>query len=98
MLVFKIIKSEVGPALKGVNSYRSFPLRCCILINSELNEMNRALGHCCAHTGQIGPGEPLEDGEMSEITLPYRHRIRNSNPEDLRPSMLTLSHGGSPHY
>ena len=23
--------------------------------------MNRALGHFCAHTGKIGPGEPPED-------------------------------------
>ena len=30
--------------------------------------MNRALGHFCAHTGLIGPGEPPEDGEMSEMT------------------------------
>ena len=35
------------------------------------------LGHFCAHTGKIGPGESPEDGEM---TLPSRHRIRNSNP------------------
>ena len=33
-------------------------------------EMNRALGHFCAHTGYIGPEEPPEDGEMSEMTLP----------------------------
>ena len=38
--------------------------------------MNRALGHFCAHTGNIGPGEPPEDGEMSEMTLHSRHRIR----------------------
>ena len=31
-------------------------------------EMNRALGHFCAHTDQIGPGEP-PDREMSEMTL-----------------------------
>ena len=31
------------------------------------NEMNRALGHFCAHTGSTGPGEPPEDGEMSDI-------------------------------
>ena len=58
------------------------------------NEMNRALGHFCAHTGLIGPGEPLDDGEM---TLPSRHRIRNSNPGGLRPRTLSLGHGGSPH-
>ena len=29
--------------------------------------MNRALGHFCVHKGQIGPGEPSENGEMSEM-------------------------------
>ena len=43
-------------------------------------EMNRALGHLCAHIGQTGPGEPFEDGEMIEMTLSSRHRIRNSSP------------------
>ena len=37
-------------------------------------------------------------GEMSEMTLPARHRIRNSNPVGLRPSTLPLCHGGSPQY
>ena len=46
--------------------------------------------------GQTGPGEPPEDGEMGEITLPSKHRIRNSNPGGLRPSTLPLGHGGSP--
>ena len=54
--------------------------------------MNRALGHFCAHIVQIGPGEPPEDGEM---TLPSRHRIRNSSPGGLRPITLPLGHGGS---
>ena len=33
------------------------------------------------------------------MTLPSRHRIRNSSPGGLRPSTLPLSHGGSsaPH-
>ena len=44
------------------------------------NEMYRALGQFCSHTGKIGPEEPPEDGEMNEMTLPSRHRIRNSNP------------------
>ena len=60
--------------------------------------MNRVLGHFCPHTGQIGPGEPPEDGEMSEMTLPSRHMIRNSNPRGLRPNTLPLGHGGSPQY
>ena len=54
------------------------------------NEMNRALGHLCAHIGSTGPGEPPEDGEMIEITLSSRHRIRNSSPGGLRPSTLPL--------
>ena len=44
------------------------------------------------------PGEPPEDGEMSEVTLPSRHRIYNSNPGGLRPNTLPLGHGGSPKY
>ena len=36
------------------------------------------------------PGEPPEDGEMNEMTLPSRHRIRNSSPGGLRPSTLPL--------
>ena len=33
---------------------------------------------------------------MSEMTLPPRHRIRNSSPAGLRPSTLLLGHEGSP--
>ena len=62
------------------------------------NEMNRALGHLCAHIGSTGPGEPPEDGEMIEITLSSRHRIQNSSPGGLRPSTLPLGHGSSPQY
>ena len=53
------------------------------------NEMNRALGHLCAHIGQTGPGEPPEDGEMIEMTLPSRHRIRNSSPGRARYLSVT---------
>ena len=60
--------------------------------------MNRALGHLCAEISKTGPGEPLEDGEMNEMTLPSRHRIRNSSPGGLRPSTLPLGHGGFPQY
>ena len=35
---------------------------------------------------------------MSELTLPSRHRIQNSNPGGLRPSTLRLGYGGSPQY
>ena len=62
------------------------------------NKMNRALGHLSAHIGSTGPGEPSEDGEMIEMTLSSRHRIRNSSPRGLRLSTLPLGHGGSPQY
>ena len=45
-----------------------------------------------------GPGEPPGDGEMIEMTLSSRHRIRNSSPGGLRPSTLPLGHGSSPQY
>ena len=61
-------------------------------------KINRALGHLCAHIGQTGLGEPSEDGEMNEMTLSSRHRIRNSSPVGLRPSTEPLGHGGSPQY
>ena len=32
------------------------------------------------------------------MTLPSRHRIRNSNPGGLKSSTLPLGHGGSPQY
>ena len=48
--------------------------------------------------GQTGPGELSEDGEMNEMTLPSRHRTRNSSPGCLKPSTLRLNHGGSPQY
>ena len=44
------------------------------------------------------PGGPPEDGEMNEMTLPSRHRIRNSNSGGLRPSSLPLGPGGSSLY
>ena len=60
-------------------------------IMNKWNEMNWALGY-------IGPEEPPEDGEMSEMTLLSRHRIRNSCPGGLRPSTLPLGNGGSSQY
>ena len=62
------------------------------------NEMNRALGHLWAHIGWTGTGEPPDDGEMNDMTLSSRHRIRNSSPGGLRPSTQPLGHGGSPQY
>ena len=60
--------------------------------------MNRALGHLCPHIGKTGPGKPPEGGEMNEMTLSSRHRIRNSSPGGLRPSTLPLGHVGSPEF
>ena len=48
--------------------------------------------HVCAHMGLTGTGEPAEDGEMNEMTLLSRHRIRNSIPGGLRLSTLPLAH------
>ena len=44
------------------------------------------------------PREPPEDGQMNEMTLPSKHRIRNLNPGGLSPSTLPLGHGGPPQY
>ena len=38
---------------------------------------------------------PSANDEINKITLPSRHRIRNSSPGGLTPSTLPLSHGGS---
>ena len=62
------------------------------------NEITGVLGHLCAHIGYTGTGEPPADSKVNEMTLPFRHRIRNSSPGGLRPSTLPLGHGGSPHY
>ena len=58
--------------------------------------MSGFLGHLCAHIGLTGPGAPLEDGEMYEVTLPSRHSAQNSNPDGMGPSTLRLGHGASP--
>ena len=65
---------------------------------AEKYEMNGPLGHLCAHVGETGSGEPPEDGEMNEITLPSRHRMQDSRFGGLRPSRLPLGHGGSSQY
>ena len=48
--------------------------------------------------GLKAPEEPPENDEMDEMILPSWHRIRNSSPGGLRPSTLTLGHGGFPQY
>ena len=50
------------------------------------------------HIGLSWPGEPHEDGEMNEMTLPSRHNIRNSSLGGLRSSTLPLSHGDLQQY
>ena len=43
-----------------------------------------------------GQEKPPENCEMNEMTMPFRHRIRNSNPDGLRLSPLPIGYGGSP--
>ena len=50
------------------------------------------------HMDKTGPGEPTEDGEKNEMTLPSKHRIRISIPGGQRPSTLILEQEGSPLY
>ena len=69
-----------------------------LLLRKIKNEIIRFFGHFCAHAEKIGPGEPPENGEMNEMTLPSRHKIQNSNPGGLRPSTLPLGHGDSSQY
>ena len=38
----------------------------------------------------------MPHGEMNEMTLPSRHRIRNSSPGGVRPSPLPFSRGSLP--
>ena len=51
----------------------------------------------CLYTYISGKKNP-EDGEMNEMTLSSRHRIRNSSPGGLNPNTPPLGHGGSPQY
>ena len=44
-----------------------------------------------------GQEKPPENCEMNEMTLPFRHRIRNSNPDGLRLSPLPLGYGSLPN-
>ena len=53
------------------------------------------LGLLCVHICRTEPGEPPEDGVMNEVTLPFRHRIRNSSAGDLMPSTLSVTE--APH-
>ena len=44
-----------------------------------MNVVNVVLDHLSSQNciGLTGPGEPPEDGEINEMTLPPRHRIRD---------------------
>ena len=77
---------------ENVFRYTHFNIRLfgVIACSKNKNGLNQTLCHFYAHTGLIGPGETPEDGEMSEMTLPSRHRIQNSNHGGLRPSTLLL--------
>ena len=66
-----------------------------VLLMSD-NEM-QSIGHKATFV-HIQAKLGQEDGEMSEMTLLSRQRIRNSSPGGLRPSPLRLGHGGSPQY
>ena len=58
--------------------------------------MNGFLIHLCAHSYRLNCARrPPEDGEINEITLPSRHRIKNLGPGGLRTSMLLLDE--APH-
>ena len=73
------------------------PVNTKHLYNIYTTSDQRRMRVClCAHIGWIGPGDPPEDGEINEMTLPSRHRILNSSPDGLRPDMLTLGHGRLP--
>ena len=54
---------------------------------NKWNETNDVLGLLCAHIGQTGSEEHLKNGEKNEMTLSSRHRIRNSNPGSLMPTV-----------
>ena len=55
--------------------------------------MKGVLGHVFVHTGQTGPREPPEDGEMNQLALPS-YRIWNiSRPGGLMPRTLPHGHG-----
>ena len=52
--------------------------------------MKGGLGHFYTHIWLNWAREPPKDGEMNKMTLPYRHRMRNSSPGGLKPSTLPL--------
>ena len=57
-------------------------------------EMNRALGHLCAHIGQTGPGEPPEDGEMGFTHFCFFQTAETEN----RTANSSVIGSGANHY
>ena len=45
-----------------------------------------------AHEGWAGLEELLEEGEIVEMIVLFRRRVRDLNPDGLRPSTLLLDH------
>ena len=66
-------------------------------IKTELNEWMNKWGfrpHLCTYRlNWVRKTYPV-----GEMTLPFRHMIRNSSSGGLRPSTLPLGRGGSPQY
>ena len=52
-----------------------------------------SFNYCTRPPALTGPGKPPEDDEMTQMNLPSRHRIRNSNPGGPKPSTLPLGLG-----
>ena len=59
--------------------------------------MNGFFSHLCSHIGYTGSDKPPVDGQMIEMTLPSRHRIRDESTDDLMPSTLPSGPGSSPN-
>ena len=85
---FDLLAADLHCVLSDQETSQSFYTRF-----QNKNEMNRALGPLL-WTYRLN----CEDGEISEMTLSSRHRIRNSNPGGLSRSTLPLGHGGSSKF
>ena len=64
LIINVLIRKHVCQVMVVTNVLPRSPL--CSLCLTTWNEMNRALGHLCAHIGWTGPGEPPEDGEIDD--------------------------------
>ena len=59
--------------------------------------MNRALGHFCVHKSQIGPGEPSENGEMSEMRKNFFCFFQTTETGKRNPNS-SVKGSGANHY